>query len=87
MVFKTENRISEMKECKFETKEVIKTIKKLRNKKAAGPDRLKSELYKSLINNKICIDTLTNCLNNELKRKDKPKAWKISKTILIKKKR
>ena len=87
MVMKTENEIAEMEECIFKEEEVKEVLNKLKNKKAPGPDGLKGELYKIIGNSKKCLEIITKCLNNELKRTDKPNEWKISKTILLEKKR
>ena len=66
--------------------EVIKVLKGLRKGKAPGPDGLKAELYSAMLENETCIETLTECLESELQRGEKPEQWKLSKTILIKKK-
>ena len=87
LVMTTYNDIKEMEECKIKEEEVEQILNKIKNKKAAGPDGLKSELYKILGKDKQCLETLTKCLNYELQRNNKPKEWKISKTILLEKKK
>ena len=66
--------------------EVIKVIKNLKNKKAAGPDQCKPEFYKALITKKKCISTLTKCFNNIIETGDIPQEWRTSQTKMIPKK-
>ena len=66
--------------------EVIIVLKGLKKGKSPGPDGIKGELYSALLESKTCIEVLTKCLENELQRESKPVQWKISKTVLIKKK-
>ncbi|XP_068205230.1 uncharacterized protein PF3D7_1120000-like [Palaemon carinicauda] len=55
---------------------VKKILRKLKNKKAAGPDELKPELYKTIANDSKCLEIITKCLQNETKEKNKPEKWK-----------
>ncbi|XP_068250211.1 uncharacterized protein [Palaemon carinicauda] len=57
----------------------------MKNKKAAGPDEPKPELYKTLANDSKCLEIMTKCLQNETEEKNKPEKWKKSKTKMIKK--
>ena len=85
MVMRTGNIIKAMEEPKIDEKKVKMCLKKQRNKKAAGPDGLKPELYKTLGEDEMCLKTLTKCLKNELDIKKKPSKWKESKTKMMKK--
>ncbi|XP_068234279.1 uncharacterized protein [Palaemon carinicauda] len=69
------------------TKEKVKkTLRKIKNKKAAGPDALKPELHKTLIKEIKCLEIITQCLQNET-QKNNPEKWKASKTKMIKRAR
>ena len=79
------NRIRNMKEIEINEEKITKRLKKLKEKKAAGPDGLKPEIYKVLANKKKSVNILSKCMQNEVKRKEKPNSWKKSKTKMIKK--
>ena len=81
---KIENKIEKMEKPKLTTQELEKILKKMKNKKSAGPDGLKPELYKALLKSKICLSTLTECFNKILGRdEDLPEEWKVSKTVML----
>lgn len=63
--------------------EVAEHLRKLKSKKAAGPDGLKSEMYKIKAGSKICVETLTECYRREIKREKKTEEWKLSITKII----
>lgn len=67
----------------MEVQKVKNCLKKLRNNKAPGPDKLKTEIYKVIGKNETCITVLTECLKNELEHEDKTTEWKYSKTNMI----
>ena len=69
-----------MSEPNIDTKKVKKCLKRLKTGKAAGPDGLRPEYYKALLDSKICLDTLVKCYINELERRNKPDEWKTTKT-------
>lgn len=62
---------------------VSSCIKKLKNKTAAGPDGLKPELYKALLDHEPCLKAITLCFQEELNKENKPSEWKISQTKMI----
>ena len=86
MAYRTENVINPMYYPKITEEKVKKCLKRQKNKKAAGPDGLKPEMYKTLVEDEKCIKILTKCLKNEIERKQKPDKWKRSKTKMMKKK-
>ena len=73
------NRIRPMNEIDLNEEKITKCLKNFKEKKAAGPDRLKSELYKILANNKKSKKILTKCMKKEIKSKRKPENWKKAK--------
>ena len=77
--------IPHMKEPKISCEDVENQIKKLKPGKAAGPDSLKPELYKYLVENPRVISTLAKIFNKILETGSIPDDWKTSKTILIEK--
>ena len=83
MALNAKKKIKNMKEIKIEEADVVQCIRKLRPKSSAGPDELKPEFYKALANSKTCLEKLTLCYQEELKRNDKPTEWKISRTRMI----
>ena len=55
----------------------------MKGKTAPGPDGLKSEIYKALVNEPKTLELLTNCFQNELDNRRKPEEWKRSHTKMI----
>ena len=66
---------------------VENVLKKLKNKKAPGPDGLKNEMYKKLSDDKLTINTLTECYKKLIEGSSIPTEWKKSVTIMIPKMR
>ena len=70
MVFPIEGRTKRMVEPKLDRNKLIKCLKRLRSGKVAGPDGLRPEYYKALLNSEMCTDTLlADCYNTELEKK------------------
>lgn len=70
----------------FTCEEVHAHISKMKNKNASGPDVLKAELYKALVQTQKGLQTLTECLKREFTSEEKPASWITSKTRMIPKK-
>ncbi|XP_068224647.1 uncharacterized protein [Palaemon carinicauda] len=85
MVAPITRKITPMNIPNLTEEKVKKILRKMKNKKAAGPDELKPELYKTIANDKKCLEIVTKCLQNETEEKNKPEKWKKSKTKMIKK--
>ena len=66
---------------------VENVLKKLKNKKAPGPDGLKNEMYKKLSDDRLTINTLTECYKNLVEGSPIPTEWKKSVTIMVPKTR
>jgi len=72
-----------MREVKFNKENLTKRIKKLKNGKRAGPDGLRGEMYKSLQNSNICIDTMLKAYNGCIQEKILGVEWKDSVTKMV----
>ena len=58
-------------------------LKKLKPGKAPGPDCIKSELYKYLVDDHDLIMLLTKIMNNILHEGTIPTEWRTSRTVLV----
>ena len=63
--------------------EVVSQIKMMKAGKSPGPDSLKPEIYKYLVDSPEVVDSLTVSLNKIVCEGSVPAEWKRSKTILI----
>ena len=87
MAMPVEKFIKNMKKPIITLEDVENQIKKLRNGKASGPDQVKPELYKYLIENRQVMNHIMEILINIIDEEKIPKEWKESKTTLIQKKK
>ena len=75
MALPIKKEITSMEKPIITTRQLKENIKKLKNKKAAGPDKLKPELlYKILIENIKIMNTVTICCNEIVN-------WRYSKEL------
>ena len=79
--------IKPMKTPNITEKELIQQVKKMKNKKTPGPDNIKTEIYKKLIENKNCCSKLLTSLNDTIQNNTIPNNWRYSTTKLIEKKK
>lgn len=86
MAVKVEKEVNNMNKPQVTVIQVKESIRKLKDKKAAGPDCLKPELYKTLKDNQKFLETVTQCFNKILEGEGIPAGWKTSKTTMIPKK-
>jgi len=56
---------------------VAEYLKRLKNNKSAGPDAMKHEFYKALVQSDKCVDTLTWCFNRIMETGEILNEWKI----------
>ena len=61
-----QKELNEMRKPDLNVDKVRQTLKKLKAKKAAGPDTLKPELYKELAKSEVCTNKLSECLQKEI---------------------
>ena len=87
MAMEVENQIKPMRKPEFSVQKVAQRIKKLKCKKAAGPDGIKAEIYKALADKEEIVVALTECFQNEIEEKEKPSEWKLSRTKMIEKRK
>ena len=83
MEFKLQTHIKPMMDTVIDTNKITKTIKSMKKGKSAGPDGLKIELYKEMLESEVCLQKLTECLQTEYYKGTKPVSWKTSKTKMI----
>ena len=81
--FSIENRYSRMNEPVISNEDIKTQIRKIKSGKAPGPDNIKPELYKYLIDNENIVQNMKNILNNIIETGDIPEDWKSSITILF----
>ena len=85
MAMSTKEMIIPMEATKMIDEELKENLRKLKNNKAAGPDKLKAELFKELGKRGTCREVMLKCFNNVLEGGDTPESWNISRTKMIKK--
>lgn len=85
-VSKLNRVIKEMEYPIVQEKEVKEGLKKLKNKTAAGPDKMKGEFYKALQDSEKFIKLLTESFREILENGTGPDEWKESRTIMVPKK-
>ena len=83
MAFYIEPKIEPMEKPEVTDGEVQLYVKSMKNQTAPGPDGLKNELYKSLAQTKVGLNTLTVCMRSELNDCEKPSTWNTSITKMI----
>ena len=86
MAGEVETKIIPMDLIDSEKEEVKEDVGRLKNKKAAGPSKLKGELYKEVSSSIFCLGVMTDCLNKAVTEDKKPENRKSSRTILVPKK-
>ena len=85
MAMSTKDMIEPMRIPIMKEKNLEKRLEELKNNKAAGPDKLKGELFKELGKREICREVMIKCFNNVLEEGEIPKSWRTSRTKMIKK--
>ena len=63
--------------------ELKERLNNLKNNKAAGPDKIKAELFKELGKRKRCREVMVGCFNSVLGEREVPEAWRKSRTTMI----
>ena len=83
MAFNIGETINPMSKIEIHNEDIERTIRRMKNKKAAGPDGIKIEIYKEVIKIPNIRDLLTKLLQNILEGQEVPDSWKKSITKLI----
>ena len=87
MAMPTKEIIIPMKATEMKDEELKENLRKLKNNKAAGTDKLKAELFKELGKRGKCREVMLRCFNSVLEGGDTPESWNISRTKMIRKER
>ena len=83
MAFTIQNKCDRMNNVEITHDEIKNCLKELKKGKAAGPDKLKPELYKEIEKSPICLETLKNCFQNIIETGEVPESWLISQTVMV----
>ena len=75
-----------MQHMQFSAEDILVQLRKLKGSKKAGPNGLKNEMYKWLLESDLSVNSLVACFNN-IQQNGPPQSWKNSKTVLIPKKK
>ena len=70
----------------FSHTEVKQAMMKLKGKKAAGPNKMKAEMMKVMMESELFVGHITEAMN-EAREKNIPESWKNSKVLLLPKKK
>ena len=81
------NIINKMKKVKIEIEDLKKQIGKMKRNKSPGPDNIKIEIYKAILEDNEIISALCISMNKVIETGQIPPEWKQSKTVLLKKKK
>ena len=72
-----------MQEELINEEDVIKCLKKMKAKKAVGPDGIKPGFLKVFIKSRPLLVTLVRTLKQSIQMAEVPDSWKESTTVLI----
>ena len=73
-----------MEDPHIPTDDVTQQIRKIKERKFAGPDGIKPVLLKILGNDIQCINILAESMNKIIAKQDNiPESWYTSKTVLV----
>ena len=76
--------IGYMEDPHITTDDVTQQIRKIKERKSAGPDGTKPDLLKILGNDIQCINILADSMNKIITKEDNiPESWNTSKTVLV----
>ena len=73
MAMRVEGAVSSMKLPRMEEGNLEVLIQDLKNNKAAGPDKLRGEIFKELGKSKICKEIMIECYNKVPLEKEAPR--------------
>ena len=72
-----------MKWVQWNEVDVSPAVKRIKNGKQPGPDLIKGEIIKWLIESKICLKFLTSAMNGVVISGAFPSGWRNSKTVML----
>jgi len=72
-----------MNKTVFNPEELRKKLKDLKNKKQPGPDMLKVEFFKWMLDSRVWVEEVCGAFEKILEDGEVPVSWKESKTVMI----
>ena len=86
MAFGITEVIENMDELNIKQDKVLNVIRKMKNKKCPGPDKMKIEIYKEITKDLDILKLMTKTFNKLLEEGNPPESWTKSITKMIQKK-
>ena len=83
MVKRVEEETIPQEHRNIEKEELKSTIEDQKDDKAPGPDAMKAEFFKELLESDVCLETMVRCYNDALINGNIPEEWKESRTRMI----
>lgn len=86
MGFEVREEIGFLQENIVDKEKLIKCLKKIKSKKAPGPDGIKPEFIKIFLESEILLESMLRVLKQAIQTAEVPDRWKESSTVLVPKK-
>ena len=75
--------VEKMTWVEWRESDVMEALRRIKKNKQAGPDLMKGDILKWLIESKICLRVLAKAMNMIVQTGECPSSWKRSKTVMI----
>ena len=72
-----------MERVNINKQDIVNSIGKIKNGNQPGPDEMKGEVYKWMMESEICLKIFEKCFNEIMETGKPPESWKRSKTVMI----
>ena len=72
-----------MEEVEISKDDIIKGIKKIKRGKQPGPDGVRGEIYRWMVDSDVCVEALRATFQEVLREGKPPGKWRNSKTVMI----
>ena len=76
-----------MERVNINKQDIVNSIGKIKNGNQPGPDEMKGEVYKWMMESEICLKIFEKCFNEIMETGKPPESCKRSKTVMIPKKK